>query len=321
MADIITPMKDIEGKRASGSYETLLFITAAIWGTGFVAQRLGMQDLGPFSYNAARFFVGALALVPVLLFRNISLAQIKAAVPSGLVAGIVLAIAAGFQQFGLLYTTAGKAGFITGLYVVLVPIAAMLLGRKTPILTWIGAASAIAGLYILSFSSVTGLNHGDFLVLVSALFWTVHILVLDRWASKVDPLTLAFIQFFICSILCWIGASTTETLLIANFISGALPILYGGVFSIGIAYSLQAVAQSKAHPAKAAIIMSLESVFAAIAGYFFLNERLGMLELAGCALMLVGMFIAQWPARTVALAKCRTEEVLSVNDKRDPPFT
>lgn len=312
-------MKHIDEPSSAARYEALLFITAAIWGTGFVAQRLGMQNLGPFSYNAARFFVGAMALVPVLILRKVTMMQVKAALPSGLAAGAVLAVAAGFQQSGLLYTTAGKAGFITGLYVVLVPIAAMFLGRRTPARTWTGAASAMAGLYILSFSSIDEVNRGDILVLASAFFWTVHILVLDRWASRVDPLALACIQFAVCSVLCWIGAFATETPMAADFISGALPILYGGIFSIGIAYTLQAVAQSKAHPARAAIIMSLESAFAVLAGYFFLAERLGPRELAGCALMLAGMFVAQWPANPGALAKRRKPAVSSGNDNDDSP--
>jgi len=312
-------MKQTLGIASIGRYEALLFITAAIWGTGFVAQRLGMQNLGPFSYNAARFLVGSLVLVPVLLFRKVTSSQVKAALPSGLAAGTVLAVAAGFQQSGLLYTTAGKAGFITGLYVVLVPIAAMLLGRRTPIRTWIGAASALGGLYILSFSSIAGINRGDLLVLVSAFFWTIHILVLDRWASRVDPLVLACIQFAVCSALCWLGAFTTEVPVPADFMSGALPILYGGIFSIGIAYTLQAVAQSKAHPARAAIIMSLESAFAVIAGYVFLAERLGVRELTGCALMLAGMFVAQWPAAPGVLVKRRHAAVSSVHDNDDTP--
>ncbi|OHD23211.1 MAG: hypothetical protein A2Y38_24125 [Spirochaetes bacterium GWB1_59_5] len=307
-------MKRNNDHSPAGRYETLLLITAAIWGTGFVAQRLGMQNLGPFSYNAARFLVGALALVPVLFFRKVTMTQLRAALPSGLAAGTVLAVAAGFQQSGLLYTSAGKAGFITGLYVVLVPIAAMILGRKTPPRTWIGAVCALGGLYILSFSSVSGINRGDVLVLVSAFFWPVHILILDRWASTVDPLALACIQFAVCSALCWLGAFANEAPATADFLSGALPILYGGIFSIGIAYTLQAVAQSRAHPARAAIIMSLESAFAAIAGYFFLAERLGRRELAGCALMLVGMFVAQWPTGPGALAKRRRAAVSSAHD-------
>ena len=290
-------MNRTDDNKSALGYEALLFITAAIWGTGFVAQRLGMQDLQPFSYNAARFMVGAIALVPILVAGKHALARIRDALLPGMAAGAVLAVAAGFQQAGLQYTSAGKAGFITGIYVVLVPIAAIALGRRTPVRTWIGAAFALGGLYVLSFSSAAGINRGDVLVFAGAFFWTAHILVLDRWASRVDPLALACVQFAVCSALCWGGAFATEAPAAGNFIAAALPIAYGGVFSIGIAYTLQAVAQSKAHPARAAIIMSLESPFAAIAGFLFLSERLGVRELAGCALMLAGTFVAQWPAR------------------------
>ncbi|PKL26626.1 MAG: EamA family transporter [Spirochaetae bacterium HGW-Spirochaetae-3] len=296
-------MKSSDSAPSATTYESLLFITAAIWGTGFVAQRLGMQNLGPFSYNAARFLVGALTLVPVLLARKVPFASVLSALGPGLAAGSVLAVAAGFQQAGLQYTSAGKAGFITGIYVVLVPIAAMAMGKHTPPRTWFGALCAFIGLYILSFSSIAGINRGDALVLASAFFWTAHILVLDRWASRVDPIALACVQFAVCSALCWVGAGFTEAPAVADFVAGALPIAYGGVLSIGVAYTLQAIAQSKAHPARAAIIMSLESPFAVIAGFFFLSERMGIRELAGCALMLAGTFLAQWPAKVKERAR------------------
>lgn len=274
-------------------YEALLLITAAIWGTGFVAQRLGMNNVGPFSYNAARFAVGALALVPVLVARRTTWSAVRKALGPGLLAGTVLAIAASLQQSGLQFTTAGKAGFITGIYVVLVPLVGAFIGRRTPLLTWIGALCALAGLYLLSFSGAMSINKGDILVLGSAFFWTAHILVLDRWASRVDTLALACIQFAVCSILCWATVGLVEAPTMARFMEAALPILYGGIFSIGVAYTLQAVAQSRAHPSRASIIMSLEAPFAAIAGFLFLGERLGVKELVGCALMLGGMIVAQ----------------------------
>lgn len=256
-----------------------------------------MQNLKPFSYNAARFLVGALALLPVLAVRKTSLVKLRAAFAPGLLAGVVLAVAASLQQAGLQYTSAGKAGFITGLYVVLVPVVAIFFGRKTPIRTWTGALFALVGLYVLSFSSSAGINRGDALVLGGAFFWTAHILVLDRWASRVEPLALACVQFATCSLLCWSGAFVTEAPAAGDFIAAALPILYGGIFSIGIAFTLQAVAQRKAHPARASIIMSLESPFAAIAGFLFLAERMGPRELVGCALMLSGTFLSQWPEK------------------------
>ena len=289
-----------EQPTGAARYEALLFITAAIWGTGFVAQRLGMVSLGPFSYNAARFMLGSTILVPVLVARRASQAAFKAALGPGMMAGTILAAAASLQQAGLQYTSAGKAGFITGLYVVLVPVAAMVLGRRTPMRTWLGAAFAFGGLYALSFSSIAGVNSGDLLVLASSVFWTAHILALDRWASRVEPLMLACIQFAVCSSWCWLGALAFESPSIADFTAGAVPIAYGGVLSIGVAYTLQAVAQSKAHPARAAIIMALESPFAAVSGALLLGERMSPGETAGCALMLAGTFVAQWPARKAA---------------------
>ena len=275
-------------------YEALLLLTAAIWGTGFVAQSMGMQKLGPFSYNAARFALGSLALVVLLVLKRTSLSALRSALFPGLLAGVVLTFAAAFQQAGLLYTSAGKAGFITGLYVVLVPVAAMFFNKKTPKLTWLGACFALTGLYILSVSGAMEINRGDILVFISTFFWTAHILVLDRFAPKVDPLVLACLQFAVCAFLTGLGAVLTEKATIDAFKSSAWPIVYGGLFSIGIAYTLQAVAQSKAHPARASIIMSLEAPFAAIAGFFFLAEKMGLRELTGCALMLAGMVVAQW---------------------------
>jgi drug/metabolite transporter (DMT)-like permease len=274
-------------------YEALLLLTAAIWGTGFVAQSMGMHNLGPFSYNSARFALGSLALVPLLIYKRIPPASIRDALVPGVIAGIVLTFAAAFQQAGLVYTSAGKAGFITGLYVVLVPIAAMLLGKRTPRMTWFGALFALTGLYVLSVSGSVEINRGDVLVFASTFFWTAHILVLDRFASKVDPLVLACLQFAVCALLTGSGALLTETATAGDFIASAWPIVYGGLFSIGIAYTLQAVAQSKAHPSRASIIMSLESPFAAIAGFIFLGEIMGTREILGSALMLTGMILAQ----------------------------
>ncbi|GAB1432755.1 DMT family transporter [Spirochaetota bacterium] len=285
--------------KANGTlrYEALLFITAAIWGMGFVAQRLGMNSLGPFSYNAARFFVGSLALIPVLILKKANMGMLKAAALPGLVAGTALFVASSFQQAGLVYTSAGKAGFITSLYVVLVPIAAIMLGKKTPLRTWIGAAFAFLGLYTLSFRDLGSINRGDILVFASAFFYTSHILILDKWTRKVEPIVLAFIQFAVTSVLCSISAAIFEAPEPKAFFNGILPVLYGGLFSIGIAYTLQAIVQSKAHPAKASIILSLEAAFALIGGMLFLKERLTLNESLGCLLMLTGTFIAEWPGK------------------------
>jgi drug/metabolite transporter (DMT)-like permease len=278
-------------------HEALLFIAAAIWGTGFVAQRLGMLSLPPFAFSGARFAIGALSLVPLILFRKSPWASIRAAFGPGLLAGVVLSVAANLQQTGMLYTGAGKAGFITGIYVVLVPIAATMLGRHSSGRIWLGALLAFAGLFFLSIQDGFSMERGDFIVLVSAFFWTAHLLILDRWAPRVDPIALAATQFAVCSLLSWAAAFLLESFEAGDFARGMGPLLYGGLASIGIAYTLQAVAQTKAHPARASIILSLEAVFAALAGWLFLNELMSVRELLGCALMLGGIVLAQLPDR------------------------
>lgn len=274
-------------------YESLLFITAAIWGSGFVAQRLGLQNLGPFSFNLLRFMVGTLVLIPILIARKVKLSSLLL---PGLIAGIVLAFGSSLQQIGMQYTTAAKGGFITGLYVVLVPIAGMFLGRRTPGQAWLGVVFAVAGMFMLTMNSELRIESGDLWVLAGAVFWTAHILILDRLSPRVDPFGLAAAQFAVCSLLSIPGAFLTETISLSAIRASALPILWSGVLTIGLGFTLQAVAQTKAHPTRASIIMSLEAAFAALGGWLILGERLSARELAGCALMLFGMVIAQVPA-------------------------
>ncbi|MBU0956490.1 MAG: DMT family transporter [Spirochaetes bacterium] len=277
------------------AFESLLLITAVIWGLGFVAQRIGLEDLPPFAFNAARFALGALSLVPVILLRRTSRARLRACLVPALIAGVVLTLAASLQQLGMQYTSAGKGGFITGLYVVLVPIAGIALGRKTAANTWLGVVLTFAGLFLLSVTENFSINKGDLLVLLGAFFWAAHILVLDRFAPKVDPIVLAALQFLVCALLTGTTAFVFETPTAAGF-SGAFPaIAFSGLLTIGLGFTLQAIAQTKAHPARASIIMSLEAMFAAIGGWIILGERLSPRELAGCAIMLSGMIVAQLP--------------------------
>lgn len=278
-------------------YEGLLFIAAAIWGTGFVAQRLGMESLPPLAFNGARFAVGALALVPIMILRRTGRAAVAAALKPALIAGAVLSVAANLQQFGMQYTNAGKAGFITGLYVALVPAAGVFLGRRTAPRVWLGAALTLAGLFILSVSGGFTVERGDLIIMASAIFWAAHILTLDRFAPRVDPIALASLQFGVCSVVSWALGFAVESFRPADFVVGLGPILYGGLASIGIAYTLQAVAQTKAHPARASIILALEAPFAALAGWAFLAELLSARELAGCAVMFAGIVLSQLPER------------------------
>jgi len=275
----------------------LLLLTAAIWGFAFVAQRVGMNYVGPFTFNSVRFALGSLTLLPFLIVTErrqprSNLGRKTMILMCG-ITGCVLFMGASLQQVGLIYTTAGKAGFITGLYVVMVPIFGLVLRQHTDVGTWIGAVSATAGLYLLSVTEQFTIKYGDLLVLIGAFFWTVHVLIIGWLSPRMNPVKIAFVQFVICSALSSIVALFTEVIVMTRIYQAALPIIYGGAFSVGIAYTLQVVAQKNAHPAHAAIILSMETVFAALGGWIILNEILSMREISGCVLMLAGMLFSQ----------------------------
>lgn len=277
---------------------SLLLLTAAIWGFAFVAQRAGMEYLGPFTFNGVRFALGSLTLLPFLVAtekKQPSVLKIsRKSIYWGCgITGCVLFMGASLQQVGITSTTAGKAGFITGLYVVIVPIFGLFLKQHTDGGTWIGAGLAAVGLYFLSMTGQFTIQYGDFLVLLSAFFWSIHVLIIAWLSPRVNPIKIAFIQFVICSVLSFIVALIIETIDISGILKAAIPIIYSGALSVGIAYTLQVVAQKNAHPAHAAIILSLETVFAAIGGWFLLNEVLSSREIFGCSLMLAGMIISQ----------------------------
>jgi len=278
----------------------LLLLTAAIWGFAFVAQRVGMEYVGPFTFNGVRFALGAVSLVPLILYYNKgsqntgnSDQQLKSAVGAGLLAGLVLFLGASLQQIGLVYTTAGKAAFITCLYIVIVPMLGIFLKQYISRSTWCGCIMAIMGLYLLCVKESFFISYGEVLELIGALFWSIHILVIDRFSRKVDVLKLSFVQFITCSVLSLVTALCIETISIETLEQALVPILYGGICSVGIAYTLQVVGQKYAQPSHAAIILSMETVFAAIGGWIILNEKLGAQELLGCAIMLVGILLSQ----------------------------
>jgi drug/metabolite transporter (DMT)-like permease len=274
----------------------LLLLASAIWGFAFVAQRLGMEHVGPFTFNAIRFALGGISLVPLIRATR-ARRQHHAPAPrlllGGLLAGLLLFGGASSQQVGLVTTTAGKAGFITGLYVVLVPLAGLLWGQRVGAITWAGAVLAAVGLYFLSVTEQLTLAPGDLWVLLSAFFWTAHIHTIKRLTEHIDPLPLAAVQFGVCSLLSWGVALASEPITRAGLGGALAPILYGGLMSVGIAYTLQVVAQQHAPPTPAAIIMSLESAFAALGGWMVLGERLDARSAVGAALMMAGMLLAQ----------------------------
>lgn len=288
--------------------DALLLVAAAIWGFAFVAQRVGMSYVGPFTFNAVRFALGAVTLLPLLASR-------RSRPPTGAQAGFMsrraqliygcgllgttLFAGASLQQTGIVYTTAGKAGFITGLYVVIVPLLGLLRKRRPTSGAWLGAALATAGLYLLSISGRLHISVGDSLVLGCAMFFALHVLIAGWLTLRMDPVRLAFYQFCTCSVLSFLVALFAESPSVEDIRAAALPILYAGVLSVGVAYTLQIVAQREAPPGHAAIILSLEAVFAALGGGTILGERLPDRGLIGCPLMLAGALVSKLSAGRV----------------------
>jgi len=279
----------------------LLLLAAAIWGFGFVAQRLGMEHLEPYAFNGIRFAIGALSLLPLVWWyskRQLLKGQdIKTLCQAGLPVGVLLFIGASLQQVGLLYTTASKAGFITGLYIVLVPVLGIFLRHKTSLNIWIGCAVALLGLYFLSVTDDFSLNPGDSLMLIGAFFWAAHLLAIDFYLKKITAVLLAMVQFVICAVLSLLVSLVLENPTLAQALAAWQSLFYAGVISVGLAYTLQIVGQKQAHPAHAAIILSLETVFAALGGVWLLSEVLDQRALFGCGLMLFGMLISQLQLR------------------------
>lgn len=275
--------------------DLLLLLTALIWGFAFVAQRVGMEHVGPFFFNGVRFALGCLPLLPFILRTSATplASRFRHALPGSLLAGLFLFVGSSLQQIGIIYTTAGKAGFITGLYVILVPILSLLLRYRSRRSTWTGAVVATIGLYLLSVEPPLTIARGDAFVLASAFFWAGHVLVIGSLSRQLDWAMLAFLQFFICSFLSMAVAFGTEHIALQPLVDAAIPVFYGGFLSVGVAYTLQVVAQRRAAPGHAAIILSLETVFAALGGWLLLREEMPLRGLVGCGLMFAGMLISQ----------------------------
>ncbi len=285
----------------------LLLLTAIIWGFAFTAQRAGMEFVGPFTFNGVRFLIGALSILPLIFLKNNNHLQnrntetqkgsdnhtLKQLIIYGAAGGILLYMGASLQQIGMVYTSAGKAGFITGMYVIIVPILGIFFRHKAGWRRWAGALLSVTGLYFLSVKGSVKINTGDIFVLLSAFFWASHVLAISHFSPRVNALKLAFIQYLFCGILSLGTAFILEDVQKNTLLLAWLPILYGSIFSVGIAYTLQVYAQKKVHPAHAAIILSLEGVFAVLGGWLILGESLGLKGLFGSVLMLGGMFVSQ----------------------------
>ncbi|MBT3854259.1 MAG: DMT family transporter [Thiotrichales bacterium] len=280
--------------------DLLMLLAAAIWGFAFVAQREGMETMGPFLFNTARFFIGTVFLLPIVWYlskkKKISTGKetsTKKLWVAGTVAGLFLFTASSFQQVGIQYTTAGKAGFITGLYIFFVPLIGIFLGQRTGSGTWLGAFIAVIGLYLLSINEDFSIARGDLLQLICAVFFAAHVLVIGYVAKRMDPLKLSLIQYLVSGVLSFFIAIAIEVITWQMIVDTAIPLLYAGIMSIGVGYTLQVVAQQHAKSSHAAIILGLEGAFAVLGGWLILDENLSTRGLIGCVLMLSGMFLSQ----------------------------
>lgn len=283
----------------------LLLLTAIIWGFSFVAQVVGGAHVDAFSFNGTRFALGALSLLPLIWFLDSRRESDRgerstagrdawrAALVPGLIAGAALFVAAWLQQAGMEQTTAGNGGFITGLYMVVVPLLGLALGHKTTWNTWLGIVLAVAGLYLLCVKGGFTMSRGDLLLLVGTLFWALHILLIDRFSPRLDPLRLSVVQFFACALDNTVAALALQPHPFGGLGQAVGPILYGGLMSVGVAYTLQVVAQRDAKPSHAAMLLSLESLFAAVGGALLLHEVMSWRGYLGCALMMAGILLSQ----------------------------
>ncbi|MGI6256695.1 MAG: DMT family transporter [Anaerovoracaceae bacterium] len=297
-----------------------LTLCAIIWGTAFVAQRAGMENIGPFFYSASRMLIGAIALIPISLVstkgqdadrRRKGLPAVspeqrekekKVILKGGAVCGFIIFFAANTQQVGLVSTTAGKTAFITTLYIILVPLLGLFVKQLPNLFNWIGVVFATTGLYFLCITENLTIARGDLIILIGALFWALHILFMDHYAPKVNVAKLVCVQFFVAGLMSLVVAMIIESFIWESFIVALPGILYVGVMSTAVAFTFQALGQKNANPTVASIILSTESLFGAISGYLILGEMLTSREIIGCLLMFIAVIIAQLPTKKERLA-------------------
>ena len=286
----------------------LLLLTAEIWGVAFVAQSVGMDYVGAFTFNSVRSIIGSLVLIPVILFLNRqkpASAQTdlqkkenrRTLITGGVCCGICLCLASNFQQFGIKYTTVGKAGFITACYIVIVPVLGLFLKQKCGPFVWAAVVMAVIGLYLLCIKDGFSIGTGDILVMICALLFSIHILVIDHFSPMVDGVKMSCIQFLVCGILSGIPALLLESPSLSSILAAWQPILYAGVLSCGVAYTLQIIGQKNMNPTVASLILSLESCISVLAGWIILKQQLSLREFAGCAVMFAAIILAQLPQK------------------------
>ncbi len=288
----------------------MLLLTSFIWGTAFVAQSMGMDYMGPFAFNGIRCIIGGIALLPCIAVLNRGNAGKKPAgtkkdlIIGGVSCGVLLCGASSLQQVGIQYTTAGKAGFITAFYIVLVPVLGIFLKKKIGWKVWAAVMMAMVGLYFLCITESFSIGKGDVYVFLCALIFSTHILVVDHFAPKVDGVKMSCIQFFVAGIISMGPMFAFETTSFRDITLSLAPLLYAGVLSCGVAYTLQIIGQKNMNPAIASLIMSLESTFSVLAGWVILGERLSAREMFGCVLMFAAIILAQLPEKKPVSVYC-----------------
>lgn len=283
----------------------ILLLTATIWGVAFVAQSVGMEYIGPFTFNAIRCVLGGLVLIPVILVlkkkketgaENQEKEDKKTLWTGGIACGVILCIASNLQQFGIMEASVGKSGFFTALYIVMIPVIGIFIGKRPGIKLWFCVALAVVGMYLLCMKDGSfTIERADIMLLLCALAFSFHILVVDYFSPKVGGVKMSCIQFFVCGVLSAVGMLFTETPDISNIQAAWLPLLYAGLLSCGVGYTLQIVGQKGINPVIASLIMSLESVISALAGWVILGQVLSPKEILGCVLMFVAIIIMQIP--------------------------
>lgn len=302
--------------------DIMLIVAAILWGLGFVAQRDGMNYIGPFFYTAIRFGIGVLCLLPIYFItrkkemRNKAKAEgegeveKKTVIFAGLVVGVFLFLGVNSQQIGLVTTTAGKASFITAFYMILVPVFGLVIGHKTKKIIWVAIIIALAGLYFMSITKEFNIEKGDIYMIVCAIFWAIHFLFISHYSSRVGAIRLSLLQFLVCAILSIIVALFTEPINL-EALSPALPsILYGGIGAVGIAYTLHVVALKDANPAYASLILSTESIFGALGGWLILHETMTSRQILGAVLIMGAVALTQIKRRNRASHKVAKKDLL-----------
>ena len=289
----------------------MLLLAAFIWGSAFVAQSVGMDYVGPLTFNCVRSIIGGVVLIPCIFLlerlkspeeraRAAAESDRKTLLAGGVSCGIVLCAATSMQQFGMQYTSVGKAGFITALYIVIVPVLGLLFGKRCGLKIWLGVCIALVGFYLLCMTGGFALERGDLYLLCCSLLFSFHILVIDHFSPLVDGVKMSCIQFLVSGVLSGAAMLLFETPSIAGIVAGAGPILYAGVLSSGVAYTLQIIGQKNYNPTVATLLLSLESVFSVLTGWLVLHQKLSSREIAGCVLIFAAVILAQLPEKANA---------------------